>query len=109
MSPSVVFPDIVYVDICEPYVKAIRNERLDARHMRIQDFMPDRDFDLLIVKDHNLPDPHSSRLLKRGHYICTRYQSQRLYTNPDFSFVEDLENPELGFGHREGYSLFRRV
>ena len=107
-SPSEVFPNVVYVDRKIVYVNALRAKELDARHTTIQDFEPDREFDLLIVMNFHLPDPHPSRLLKRGYAICNHYQSWCLYDNPDFAFIEDLEHPERGFSYRAGYFLFKR-
>lgn len=109
ISPSLVFYDVVYVDREKFYVNVLKEKGLDARCQDVHTFEPDRDFDLLLVMRFHLTPEDLRRFLKKGHMICDYYQAGDTYDNPDFKFIEDMENLGKSFDRNgAGYYLFRR-
>lgn len=109
-SPSAVFRDVLYIDIDSRAVDALRSEGLDARIQDIKELVPDREFDLLLLMNFNIKEPHLSRLAV-CYVIANNYwkAADGLRKNPNFEFVEDLY-PELPRQNKSaGYFLFRRA
>lgn len=107
-SPSRVFSSVVYVDNDRHSADILRRKGFDARHADIHSFVSDRDFDLLLVMHFSLSESDFRRLLRSGYVICDSYQSDRLVSNPDFAFVENV-NAGRNTGDVNTYGLFRRI
>ena len=112
VSPSYVFPKVVYIDNRPEVTSRLGEQGCDARlgdAIKIE--VPEAD--LLIVMNPQVPLAELERFLKRGHLICNNYHgtADEAARNPRFSFCEELETNLTDFYRARrsaGYFVFRR-
>lgn len=117
ISPSEVFPSVIYVDQDPLVVQALSNAGKDIYHSDICDFQLPADVDLLLVMNPQLDASYLAPKIKRGHVISNNYHhsAEQLGRDRNLEFIKNLETGEARppdssdqpFGIH-GYFLFRK-
>ena len=119
ISPSEVFPSVIYVDTDSLVVEALRNAGKEAYCSDICDFQLSADVDLLLVMNPQLDASYLAAKIKKGYVISNNYNhsAEQLGRDKNLEFIKNLETGEarlpdssgepFAFG-APGYFLFRK-
>jgi len=107
-SASEVFPNVTYVDIDAAAIAALQGAGHAAHCMRIQDFTPEREVDVLILLNPAGAGTHAARhVAVWGHVLCNDYHrtATTIREHGDFGLLGILvkEDAEFDRDHPELY------